>query len=62
MGPAEWVTIIVLTLLLAEGFALVFFPDDIRRMLADIDPKMLQTLGVVELSLAAALVATLWTS
>jgi hypothetical protein len=60
MNAAHWVTLVVLTVLLAEGFAMAAFPEDFRRVLADMDPRALMWVGVAEVVIAALLMASLW--
>lgn len=48
---------LALTLLLAEGVALSFFPRQFKELLSESDPRWLQIAGVAETLLAAALLA-----
>lgn len=60
MNAADWIIAVLLTLLLAEGFALVAFPDDFRRLVAELDPRVVQAFGVFEAALGAAALAAMW--
>lgn len=57
MDGTRWVTILALTLLLAEGVALSFFPQQFKELLTEADPRWLQVAGVAETLIAAALIA-----
>lgn len=57
MDGGRWITVLALTLLLAEGVALSFFPRQFKELLTESDPRWLQIAGVVETLLAAALLA-----
>ena len=56
MEISRWLTIIALTLFLAEGFALTVFPRQFKAMLVESDPGALQMLGLVETVIAAGLI------
>lgn len=56
MEISRWLTIIALTLFLAEGFALTVFPRQFKAMLVESDPGALQMLGLIETVIAAALI------
>lgn len=56
MEPARWITILALTLFLAEGFALTVFPRQFKALLVEADPKALQLLGLIETVIAAGLI------
>jgi Na+/H+ antiporter NhaA len=55
----RWITLIALTLLLAEGFTLSMFPAQFQRLLLELDPKMLQAAGLCETLIASGLIAAL---
>lgn len=57
MDGTRWVMILALTLLLAEGVALSFFPRQFKELLTEADPRWLQVAGVAETLIAAALLA-----
>ncbi|HJT32983.1 MAG TPA: hypothetical protein VJ783_13160 [Pirellulales bacterium] len=57
MDGTRWMTILALTLLLAEGVALSFFPRQFKELLTEADPRWLQAAGVAETLIAAALLA-----
>jgi hypothetical protein len=57
MDPIRWIMLIALSLFLAEGFALSVFPAQFRDLISQLEPKALQTLGLIETVLAAALIA-----
>jgi len=59
MEPAHWITMIALTLFLAEGFALTVFPRQFKEFLVEADPRSLQLLGLVETVIAAGLLTGL---
>ena len=54
---ARWIIVLALTLLLAEGVALSFFPRQFKELLSESDPRWLQAAGVLETLLAIALLA-----
>lgn len=57
MDAARWLTLIALSLLLAEGFALSVFPRQFKELLTEADPRLLQAAGLAETVIAAALIA-----
>lgn len=57
MDPARWLTVMALSLLLAEGFVLSVFPRQFRELLIEVDPKMLQAAGLAETVVAVVLMA-----
>lgn len=57
MDSARWLTLIALSLLLAEGFALSVFPRQFKELLTEADPRLLQAAGLAETVVAAALMA-----
>jgi hypothetical protein len=57
MDVAHWVTIIALTLFLAEGFTLSVFPTQFKEFLVEADPRALQAMGLVETVVAVGLIA-----
>ena len=56
MDPARWLTVVALTLFLAEGFALTVFPRQFREFLVEADPRALQLAGLIETVIAAGLI------
>ena len=56
MEPARWITILALTLFLAEGFTLTVFPRQFKAFLVEADPRALQMLGLIETVIAAGLI------
>ena len=56
MEPARWLTVMALTLFLAEGFALTVFPRQFKAFLVEADPRALQLLGLIETVVAAGLI------
>jgi hypothetical protein len=56
MEPARWITVLALTLFLAEGFALTVFPRQFKAFLVEADPRSLQMLGLIETVIAAGLI------
>ncbi|HEY2839946.1 MAG TPA: hypothetical protein VGJ26_12400 [Pirellulales bacterium] len=50
-------TIIALTLLLAEGFALSVFPAQFKQMLIEANPRALQAIGLIETVVSVGLIA-----
>ncbi len=54
-----WITLAALSLLLVEGFALSVFPHQVKRLLEDAEPSMLQILGLVETVIATGLIVGL---
>ncbi|HQU41736.1 MAG: hypothetical protein B7Z73_04580 [Planctomycetia bacterium 21-64-5] len=57
MDTARWLTLIALSILLAEGFALSVFPRQFKELLCEADPRLLQAAGLAETVVAAALMA-----
>lgn len=57
MDPIRWIMLVALSLFLAEGFALSVFPGPIKELISQLEPRSLQTAGLVETVLAAALIA-----
>ncbi|HVA47385.1 MAG TPA: hypothetical protein VNH11_13530 [Pirellulales bacterium] len=57
MDTARWLTLIALSILLAEGFALSVFPRQFKELLSEADPRLLQAAGLAETVVAAALMA-----
>jgi uncharacterized protein YjeT (DUF2065 family) len=50
-------TVLALTLLLAEGFALSVFPVQFKQMLTEANPRALQAIGLIETVVAVGLIA-----
>ena len=57
MNVAHWLTLTALTLFLAEGFTLSVFPTQFKQFLLEVDPRTLQAMGLVETTVAVALIA-----
>lgn len=57
MDPARWITILALTIFLAEGFTLSVFPVQFKELLTELDPRALQAVGLVETIVAMGLIA-----
>jgi uncharacterized protein YjeT (DUF2065 family) len=57
MDIARWVTLIALTLFLVEGFTLSVFPTQFKEFLAQVDPRALQAMGLIETVAAVSLIA-----
>ncbi|HET6883459.1 MAG TPA: hypothetical protein VFI31_25130 [Pirellulales bacterium] len=57
MEPARWLTVMALSLLLAEGFVLSVFPRQFKEFLTEADPKLLQAAGLAETVVAVVLMA-----
>jgi len=57
MDFARWITLIALTIFLAEGFTLSVFPAQFKQFLIEADPRTLQAMGLVETVLAVGLIA-----
>jgi hypothetical protein len=55
-------TMLALSLFLAEGFALSVFPVQFKEFLQEAEPRMLQVAGLVETLVAAGLFVGLWMS
>lgn len=62
MDAVRWLTMLALTLFLAEGFALSVFPVQFKEFLQEIEPRMLQLVGLVETLVAAGLLVGLMMS
>ncbi len=59
MDVIRWMTLLALSIFLAEGFTLSMFPAQFQQFLTTADPKLLQVLGVAETLLAAGLITGL---
>ncbi|HWB01330.1 MAG TPA: hypothetical protein VG713_22725 [Pirellulales bacterium] len=59
MDPVRWMTLIALGLFFAEGFTLSMFPVQFQQLLQEIDPKLLQAAGLLEIVVAVSLMAGL---
>jgi hypothetical protein len=57
MDVARWMTLMALTLFLMEGFTLSVFPVQFKEFLAQVDPRTMQAMGLVETVLAVGLIA-----
>lgn len=57
MDPARTIMVLALTLFLAEGLTLSLFPAQFREFLLQMDPRLLQAVGLAETILAAGLMA-----
>lgn len=57
MDAGRWLTVIALSLLLAEGFALSVFPRQFKELLTEADPRFLQAAGLAETVIAVVLMA-----
>ncbi len=56
MDAVRWIMVLALALFLAEGFALSVFPVQFRDLVSQLDARTLQTAGLMETVLAAALI------
>lgn len=57
MDAARWLTVMALSLLLAEGFALSVFPRQFKELMTEADPRLLQAAGLAETVIAVVLMA-----
>jgi len=57
MDATRWLTVMALSLLLAEGFALSVFPRQFKELMIDVDPRVLQIAGLAETVVAVVLMA-----
>ena len=57
MDAARWLTVMALSLLLAEGFTLSVFPQQFKTLLVEADPRLLQAAGLAETVVAVVLLA-----
>ncbi len=57
MDAIRWITLLALTLILAEGFTLSVFPAQFKEFLLHADPRTLQITGLVETLVALSLIA-----
>lgn len=62
MDTVHWVALGALTLMLAEGFVLSVFPQQLRQMLLEAEAGLLQAAGLVETCVAVVLMALLLTA
>lgn len=56
MEAKSWITVMGLTLFLAEGFALSVFPQQFKEYVAELDTRVLQIAGLLETALATGLI------
>jgi hypothetical protein len=57
VDPVRLIMLLALTLFLAEGLTLSMFPTQFREFLLQMDPRLLQAVGLAETILAAGLMA-----
>jgi uncharacterized protein YjeT (DUF2065 family) len=57
MDLLRWITLAALAMILIEGFCLSLFPEQVRQLLAEADPRSLQLAGLVETIVAVGLAA-----
>jgi hypothetical protein len=57
MDVPRVMTVLALTLLLAEGFALSVFPVQFKQMLNEANPRALQAIGLIETVVSVGLIA-----
>lgn len=57
MDAGRWLTVIALSILLAEGFALSVFPRQFKELMTEADPRLLQAAGLAETVIAVVLMA-----
>lgn len=57
MDAGRWLTIIALSILIAEGFALSVFPRQFKELMTEVDPRLLQAAGLAETVIAVVLMA-----
>jgi hypothetical protein len=57
MDAGRWLTVMALSLLLAEGFTLSVFPQQFKNLLVEADPRLLQAAGLAETVVAVVLLA-----
>lgn len=55
MDPVRWITVVAVTFLLVEGFALSLFPEQIRQLLTESDARSVQMAGLFEATVGAVL-------
>ncbi len=48
-------------MILIEGFSLALFPQQIKALLSEVDPRVLQMAGTVEALVAVGLLAAMFT-
>ncbi len=58
----QWITVAALSLLLVEGFVLSVFPQQVKQLLEDAEPSLLQILGLTETVIATGLIVGLMLS
>jgi len=57
LDPVRSIMVLALTLFLAEGLSLSLFPAQFKEFLLQMDPRLLQAVGLAETILAAGLMA-----
>lgn len=61
MTMHDWVVAGALTLILAEGFALAVFPQQLKLVLQQLDVQAMRTAGLIETCIAVTLLGLLLT-
>lgn len=61
MEWVRWMTLAALSGFLLEGFVLTVFPQQFQQLLSSIEPRTLQTVGIIETVIAIGLIAGLMT-
>jgi uncharacterized protein YjeT (DUF2065 family) len=59
MDPLRWITLAALCLIFIEGFVLSLFPEQLREIISQADPRSLQMAGWAETAVAIGLLAAL---
>ena len=59
MDPLRWITIAAVCLFFIEGFVLSMFPEQLRQILIEAEPRSLQLAGWAETAVAVGLLAAL---
>ena len=61
MDWVRWMTVAALSGFLLEGFVLTVFPQQFQQLLSSVEPRTLQTIGIIETVIAIGLMAGLMT-
>jgi uncharacterized protein YjeT (DUF2065 family) len=59
MDPLRYITLAAVCLIFVEGFVLSLFPEQLREIISQADPKSLQMAGWAETAVAIGLLAAL---
>ena len=59
MDPLRWITVAAVCIFFIEGFVLSVYPEQLRQILIESEPRSLQMAGWAETAVAVGLLAAL---